>query len=296
MSAPPAAKRARPPALDAVVSTVAAPGLGKPNGLFVLADGTLLACAGHSIRVLAPSGILSVLAGNNTSSGKQDGPGADARFHGPDGITVDPAGNVVVVDYGNNALRVVSKAGAVSTLAGGGGAGFADGQGAAARFNLPRSVVVTANGDYVMTDYGNHALRVVTPGGAVRTLAGNGEPGLVDGQGAAARFNFPWGLAVDVDDSILVTETGNHAVRRVTMAGLVSTVAGNGQQGYADGEGAAARFNCPSAVVVDKEGTIIVADMDNNRLCRLTGRHVTTLAGGSRGGHCRRGRARRALH
>jgi hypothetical protein len=284
MSAPPAAKRARPPALDAVVSTLAAPGLGKPNGLFVLADGTLLASAGHSIRVLAPSGILSVLAGNNTSSGKQDEPGADARFHNPDGITVDPAGNVVVVDYRNHTLRLVSKAGAVSTLAGGGGAGFAEGQGAAARFNLPYSVVVTANGDYVMTDCNNHALRVVTPGGAVRTLAGNGEPGLVDGQGAAARFNFPAGLAVDVDDSILVTEFGNHTVRRVTMAGLVSTVAGNGQKGYADGEGAAARFNCPYAVVVDKEGTIIVADTDNNRLCRLKGRHVTTLAGGSEAG------------
>ena len=108
MSAPP-----RAPALDAVVTTVAAPGLGKPEGLFVLADGTLLACAGHSIRVLAPSGILSVLAGNNTSSGNQDGPGADARFHTPVGITVDPAGNVVVVDRRNHALRLVSKAGAV---------------------------------------------------------------------------------------------------------------------------------------------------------------------------------------
>jgi hypothetical protein len=286
MSAPPAAKRARPPALDAVVSTVAAPGLGKPNGLFVLADGTLLACAKHSIRVLAPSGIVpaGTFAGSNTRSGKEDGPGADARFHNPDGITVDPAGNVVVVDRGNHALRLVSKAGAVSTLAGGGGAGFADGQGAAARFNCPVSVVVTANGDYVMTDFDNHALRVVTPGGAVRTLAGNGEPGLVDGQGAAARFNQPGGLAVDVDQSILVTEKGNHALRRVTMAGLVSTVAGNGQKGYADGEGTAARFNWPSAVVVDKEGTIIVADRVNNCLRRLTGRHVTTLAGGSEAG------------
>ena len=191
MSAPPAAKRARPPALDAVVSTVAAPGLGNSYGLFVLADGTLLACAGHSIRMLAPSGFQSLLAGNNTSSGKQDGPGADARFLSPVGITVDPAGNLVVVDHGNRALRLVSKAGAVSTLAGGGGAGFADGQGAAARFNFLISVVVTANGDYVMTDCDNHALRVVTPGGAVRTLAGNGEPGLVDAQGTAARFNHP---------------------------------------------------------------------------------------------------------
>jgi hypothetical protein len=164
------------------------------------------------------------------------------------------------------------------------GAGFADGQGAAARFFLPASVVVTANGDYVMTDCSNHAVRVVTPGGAVRTLAGNGEPGFVDWQGAAARFNRPVGLVVDVDDNILVTDYGNHAVRRVTMAGAVSTAAGNGQRGHADGEGAAARFNRPSAVVVDKEGTVVVADAYNIRLRRMTGRRVATLAGGSEAG------------
>ena len=190
----PAAKRARAPALDAVVSTVAAPGLGGPNGLFVLADGTRLACTGHSIHVLAPSGLLPalLLAGNNTSSGKKDGPGADARFDCPVGITVDPAGNVVVVDSDNHALRLVSKAGAVSTLAGGGGEGFADGQGAAARFNEPHSVVVTANGDFVITDCLNHAVRVVSPGGAVRTLAGNGNPALSTGRAPLRASTAPW--------------------------------------------------------------------------------------------------------
>jgi hypothetical protein len=82
----------------------------------------------------------------------------------------------------------------------------------------------------------------------------------------------------------LVPDRGNHAVRRVTMAGAVSTVAGHGQEGYADGEGAAVRFNCPCAVVVDKEGTIVVADRGNHRLLMMTGRYltqVTTLAGGS---------------
>jgi hypothetical protein len=93
-----------------------------------------------------------------------------------------------------------------------------------------------------------------------------------------------------------VTDYGNHAVRRVTMAGAVSTVAGNGQQGYADGEGAAARFNYPTAVVVDKEGTIVVADMDNNRLRRTTGPAHDDAGGRFRGGHGRRGRGRRALH
>ncbi len=180
------AKRARPPALHAAVSTVAAPGLGS---LVVLADGTRLACAGHSIRVLAPSGLLSVLAGNNTRLGNQDGPGPNARSNCPISITVDPAGNVVVVDSDNHALRLVSKAGVVSTLAVGGGPGFADWQGAAARFKYQNSVSVTATGDYVMTDFGNNAVRVVTPGSIVRTLAGNGEPGFVNRQVDTVHFN-----------------------------------------------------------------------------------------------------------
>ena len=138
-----------------------------------------------------------------------------------------------------------------------------------------------ANDEIVVADTHNHAIRVFTPGGAVRTLAGNGEAGFADGQGAAARFNRPRGLARDKDGSILVADTDNNAVRRVE--GAVSTVAGNGEAGYADGEGAAARVKCPTAVVVDKEGTILVTDSGNKRLRKIVGRQVTTLAGGSEG-------------
>ena len=200
---------------------------------------------------------------------------------------MDAAGQTVVADHWNHALRLVSKAGAVSTLAGGGEPGFADGQGAAARFHGPGSVVLAANGEFVVSDAYNNVLRVVTPGGAVRTLAGSeeGEAGFADGQGAAARFNHPRGLALDADGrSVLVADLGNHAVRRVTMAGAVSTVAGNGQAGFADGEGAAARFRSPTDVVVDKEGTIVVADRNNHRLRKIAGGQVTTLAGGSEAG------------
>ncbi len=123
--------------------------------------------------------------------------------------------------------------------------------------------------------------------GAVRTLADGGGAGFADGQGAAARFNYPGGLAVDVDESILVTDFVNNAV---------APVAGNGHQEYADGEGAAARFNGPCAVVVDKEGTVVVAGRENHRLRRLTGRHVTTLAGGSEAGTVDGARASLGLH
>jgi hypothetical protein len=125
---------------------------------------------------------------------------------------------------GNNALRRVSKAGEVSTLAGNGEEGFADGQGKAARFYWPAGVALAANDEIVVADTCNHAIRVVSPGGAVPTLAGYGEAGFADGQGAAARFKHPEGLARDKDGSILVADRGNHAVRRVTMEGAVSTV------------------------------------------------------------------------
>ena len=289
MSAEPAAKRARAPALDAAVSTLEVPGLGLPWGLLVLADGTcLVGTAQNRLQLLTPAGLFATLAGGEDDDDDNatlvDGQGPDARILLPFGMTVDTAGHIVVADWGNHALRRVSKAGEVSTLAGNGEAGFADGQGDAARFNGPEGVALAANDEIVVADTENHAIRVVTPGGAVRTLAGNGEAGFADGQGAAARFNFPTALARDKDGSILVADQGNNAVRRVTMEGAVSTVAGNGEAGYAEGEGAAARFNWPTGVVVDKEGSILVADYRNNMLRKIVGRQVTTLAGGSEAG------------
>jgi sugar lactone lactonase YvrE len=269
--------------VDTTVSTLEVPGLGMPFDLLVLADGTRLVSNDKStLQLLTPTGLLATLAGDEIEdAGFEDGKGANARFSMPGGMTLDAAGHIVVADCGNHALRRVSKAGEVSTLAGNGEHGFADGQGDDARFNGPDGVALAVNDEIVVADTGNNAIRVVTPGGAVRTLAGNGEAGFADGQSAAARFNCPQGLARDKDGSILVADGGNHAVRRVTMEGEVSTVAGNGEAGYEDGEGAAARFNGPTDVVVDREGTIVVADCDNGRLRKIVGRQVTTLAGGS---------------
>jgi hypothetical protein len=270
----------------AIVSTVNVPGLGSPTGFFVRADGTIMACAGQCIRTFKPGSDLQaqVLAGFDQGNGFRDGPGDEARFKDLQGITEDPYGNVLVLDSGNNALRRVSKDGEVRTLAGGGMKDFIDGKVASVRFRNLNAVVMTPGGDYVMTDFSNHAVRVFTSGGAVCTLAGNGYRGFVDGSGLAAQFDGPSGLALDLDGSILVADWGNNAIRRVAMDGTVSTVAGNGEPGYADGEGGSARFRGPCAVVVDMEGTIVVADSGNNRLRRITGRHVTTMAGGSAAG------------
>jgi DNA-binding beta-propeller fold protein YncE len=151
--------------------------------MFVLGDGTRLFSSGHTILLLTPSGRLATIAGNPLEEevALKDGQGIFARFNGPEGLTVDRAGNVVVADWGNHAIRSVAKEGAVvSTLAGGRQEddeendgveeGFADGHGASARFNQPQGVVVAANGDIFVADTGNHAIRVITPQGAVHAL------------------------------------------------------------------------------------------------------------------------------
>ncbi len=156
--------------------------------------------------------------------------------------------------------------------------GFTDGQGANGRFNFLEGVAVAANCDISVADSEDHAIRVITPQGAVRTLCDNGQAGFTDAQGAGARFNDPRGLALDTEENLLVADYGNHTIRSVTMAGAVSTVAGNGEKGFADGAGAAARFNRPYDLVVDGEGGIVVADRDNHRLRKIVGGQVTTLA------------------
>jgi hypothetical protein len=166
------------------------------------------------------------------------------------------------------------------------------------------------NGDLLVSDSSNHSIRVVSPEGAVRTLAGNGMAGFANGQGADARFNCPCGLALDLCGNLLVADSGNHAIRLVTMAGKVSTVAGSGVKGFADGLavvailtnyldtvtpqaltlagvtalGMVAKFNNPRDIVVDGQGTIVVSDCDNHRLRKIVDGRVTTLAGSSEAG------------
>lgn len=267
------------------VSTVDVKGLGTPTGLFVCGDGTIVACAGKCIRTFESEkpGIpprAQILAGLDQANGFRDAVGEEARFGDLQGITEDKYGNLLVLDSGNKAVRRVYKDGTVQTLTGGRTKGLVDGDREQARFRSLTGVAMTLGGDYVMTDFGNHAVWVFTSGGAMCKLAGNGFKGFVDGNGKQAQFDGPVGLALDRDGSVLVADWGNNAIRRVAIDGTVSTVAGNKDPGYADGEGASARFRGPCAVVVDGNGAILVADSGNNCIRMIKGRHVTTLAGG----------------
>src|SRR3954454_23487035 len=154
------------------------------------------------------------------------------------------------------------------------GGGYVDGL--EARFSQPRHIAVDGAGNIYVADSGNCAIRKVAPNGAVSTLAGNGREGFADGVGSAARFRHPSGLALAPDGSLIVADTDNGSIRRVTMDGEVTTIAGR-IRGDADGALAEARFEVPRAVAVNSDGTIYVGDESAVRKVDVNG--VTTIAG-----------------
>lgn len=255
-----------------------------PNNVAVDSSGVLYVAGDDNIiRKVSTSGVVSVLAGSG-ATGSTDATGASATFTVPDGIAVDNAGNVYVADSGSYKIRKITPAGVVSTLAGSGTYGFADGPGASAQFSFVRSLVVDSSGNVYVVDSSNYRIRKITPSGVVSTLAGSSTSGTNDGTGSAAQFSFPYGLAIDSSGNLYVGDSGNNRIRKVTQAGVVTTIAGS-TSGYADGVGAAAKFNYPMGVAVDSTGTVYVADSNNNRIRTVaTDGTVTTFAGNGTAG------------
>jgi sugar lactone lactonase YvrE len=237
----------------------------------------------NAIRKISASGVVTTLAGNAKAIGWHDGTGSDASFTAPSGLALDNAGNVYVADTGNHAIRKVTPAGVVTTIAGTSGtAGATDGTGTAASFSYPSDVAVDGSGNVYVADYDNHTIRKITSAGQVTTFAGSaGVMGQADGVGSAARFNYPRAVALDSAGNVYVTDSGNHTVRKITPAGLVVTLAGlAGTPGSGDGSGSSARFKEPAGLAVDAAGNVFVADTGNSTLRKITpGGSVTTLAG-----------------
>jgi DNA-binding beta-propeller fold protein YncE len=211
---------------------------------------------------------VSPLAGSG-EDGVLDGAAAQSRFSDPFGVAVDPHGTVFVADGGDsNRIRRIDRKGTVSTFAGG-REGFADGAGAAAAFHTPSALALDRFGNLYVADTGNHAIRKIAPDGSVSTLAGGGQPGDADGQGPAARFHAPVGLAVDRHGNVYVADTYNDRIRRITPAGLVTTLAGGARPGNADGPALDAAFDTPSAIAVGQDGSLFIADTGNNAIRRI---------------------------
>lgn len=230
------------------------------------------------------TGQVSTFAGA-TAGGFLDGMGTAALFQDPMGIATDVAGNVYVADSYNSAIRKITTDGKVTTLAGNGNLGLVDGNAETAQFYSPSGLAVDAAGNVYVADRGNNAIRKVTPTGTVTTLAGSGDAGYADGTGAAATFNTPRGVAVDANGNVYVADYGNNLIRKITAAGVVTTIAGSRTTGYANGTGTATNFNKPTGIALDATGNIYVAEPLNNDIRKIDADMlVTTFAGGSTSG------------
>lgn len=245
-------------------------------------------------------GILSSISGENGAAGHHDGTGGGARFNDPMGLARDSQGNLFVCDARNHVIRKISPAGIVSTVAGEPGEfGAANGIGSAARFYFPADIAIAPDGTLYIADSGNHCIRKIIADGTVSTLAGKlggavdytprtenevftvSTPQL-DGQGETARFNTPSGIAYSPAGFLYVGDTENQTIRKVTLNGTVTTVAGaTGVWGKVNGTGSSARFQSPMGMCIGVDGNLYIADSLNHCIRRMTPAGVVTTFAGS---------------
>jgi len=258
-----------------------------PQG--ITTDGTNLYVAdtsNHLIRkIVISTGAVTTLAGTGSSGSTDNSTGTSASFFDPREITTDGT-NLYVADTKNNLIRkIVISTGAVTTLAGTGSMGSANGTGTSASFYYPQGITTDGTNLYVAEE-GNHLIRkIVISTGVVTTVAGTGSSGSANGTGTSASFQFPGGITTD-GTNLYVGDYMNDLIRQIVIStGVVTTVAGTGSSGSANGTGTSASFQNPKGVTTD--GTnLYVADMFNHLIRKIvisTGA-VTTVAGtGSQG-------------
>lgn len=271
-----------------VDGTGAAARFNTPAGVAVDGAGNIYVADrfNSTIRKITAAGVVTTLAGTAGAYGSADDTGAAARFNIPAGVAVDSAGNVYVADGNNFTIRKITAVGVVTTLAGTARIeGSMDGTGAAARFTFPTGLAVDSTGNLYVAEQFSCTIRKITVAGVVTTLAGAaGMAGSADGTGAAARFNAPFAVAVDSADNVYVADFGNSTIRKITAAGVVTTLAGTpGAAASADGTGADARFSAPSGVAVDSAGNAYVADYGDSTIRRVTPTGITTTVAGTAG-------------
>ena len=228
---------------------------------------------------------VSTLAGTAGVGGTADGTGAAASFYQIRQIAVDASGNIYAPDFrschfNENRVRKITRAGVVTTLAGGSTCGSSNGTGAAASFYGPTGAVVDSSGNIFIADMGNDLIRKITPLGVVTTFAG-GVQGNLDGTGASAKFYAPSALAIDAADNLYVADAYNRNIRKITTAGVVTTLAGSSTSGYADGTGNAASFSFVTGLAVDSNGNVYAADVNNNCIRKITPAGVVSTFAGS---------------
>jgi len=232
-----------------------------PYGVDVDSSGNVYIAdhSNHRIRKITPTGIVSTLAGS--TFGSTDGTGASAQFEYPLDVVVDSSGNAFVVEE-HCRVRRVTPAGVVTTIAGSlaYNCGYVDATGSSARFNDTSNIAIDGSDNLYVADTGNRRIRKVTPDGTVTTLAGSGVAGYVDGAGTAAQFGAYFSVGADDEGNVYVSDGSNRRIRKVTPDGTVTTLAGSGVAGTADGVGVAAQFDSPWGIAVNSSGALYVGE------------------------------------
>jgi DNA-binding beta-propeller fold protein YncE len=228
---------------------------------------------------MARDGQVTTVAGSGVH-GYADGAALQAQFYNPTGLAISPNGGAIyVTDQNNHRIRMI-RDGQVTTVAGSGVQGYADGAALQAQFNLPTGLAISPNGGAIyVADQINHRIRMIRDG-QVTTVAGSGVQGYADGAALQAQFNSPTALTISPNGgAIYVADYGNNRIRMI-CDGQVTTVAGSGVQGYADGAALQAQFNLPTGLATSPNGGVIyVADYGNNRIRMIRDGQVTTVAG-----------------
>jgi sugar lactone lactonase YvrE len=251
-------------------------GFSDPFGLAIDLSGNLFVTdAGESNRVrkISPEGVVSTFTGS--AEGYADGSGLNAQFNTPSGIAIDSSSNLYVADTGNNRIRKISPAGVVTTLAGSGETGHADGAASSATFNGPIGITVDPRGVVFVADSYNDCIRKIEPDGQVITIAGGGGPGLADGPRNTALFDTPSGILVNSDESLIVADTGNNRLRKISADGQVVTLS------FRSISGETFEFRRPLGLAATHDGYVYVTEFDRSRVVQLSpdgvAREVATL-------------------
>lgn len=266
--------------------------LSGPSGVAVANDGSLYIadCPNERVRHVSKDGAITTVAGVGESDFRgDDGPATAAALHDPDSVAVAADGSLYIVDTGNNRVRQVGNGGVITTVAGDGQSGFSgdNGPSAAAELSDPTDVAIASDGTLYIADAGNNRVRRVSPAGIITTVAGNGEVGVYGDGGPAggAQLNRPTGVAIAGDGNLYIADSGNALIRRVSPKGVITIVAGVGQHGFGGDEGpaTAAWLDEPARVAIGGDGSLYIADSNNNRVRRVSPAGVITTVAGSSG-------------
>ncbi|MEO8759436.1 MAG: SBBP repeat-containing protein [Bacteroidia bacterium] len=283
-------------AQSGIITTVAGGfGLGNSTNLSVISSAMTIDNAGNiyfvdgtqfnSIRKLSPSGILSTYAGGGFDFNGDGGQSTNAYFHTPAGITMDVLGNLYIADQYHNTIRKVDVSGILSTIAGNGTGGFSGdgGQATNAELDQPATIAIDALGNVCFSDNNNQRVRKIDASGIISTIAGSGLTGFGGdgGQATQAKLTYPSGIAFDPSGNLYIGESVDYRIRKVATSGIITTIAGNGINGYSGdgGQATLAEINYPQFLTIDALGNIYFAGSNVIREINTSSGIITTVAG-----------------